>query len=166
MKQIRLNFEEAFELTSYCLLLFPHFGDGGACGVYVVFEGDTCVVKAGELLRSGSEEEHAAVADGASGAEFAHASSSPSGRLSIGCHLDSLAFAMRGPFCTDYRCVCTMPSTATPQDGAAVFKRDFRRGGSVESTRLTSLLPVVMPICSPSMKIHRGRVAGLPVREV
>jgi hypothetical protein len=46
-----------------------------------------------------------------------------------------------------------MPSTATPQDGAAVFKRDFRRGGSVESTRLTSLLPVVMPICSPSMKM-------------
>src|ERR1035437_5726525 len=87
------------------------------------------ILETGELLRSGPKEEHTAVADGASGAEFAHASSLPRGRFSVGCHFHSLAIAMEGSICTDYRCVCAHAADGDSVEGAAVFKRYFRRGG-------------------------------------
>src|SRR5580700_2448625 len=59
------------------LFPFPHFGNGGAGGVYLVFEGDASIIEAGKLLRSGPEEEHSAVADRASRAEFTHTRSLP-----------------------------------------------------------------------------------------
>jgi hypothetical protein len=151
------------------LFPFPHFGDGGSGSIYFVFEGDACVVEAGKLRRCSSEEEHSAVAHRASWAEFTHARPLPRSCFSIGCHFYSLAIAMEGSICADYRCVCAHAGDGDSQYGAAVFKRDFRSGGLCGENRLTSLLPVVIPICSPSIKSTSSfagvRGAGLTVRK-
>jgi hypothetical protein len=76
---------------------------------------------------------------------------------------------MEGSICADYRCVCAHAGDGDSQYGAAVFKRDFRSGGLCGENRLTSLLPVVIPICSPSIKSTSSfagvRGAGLTVRK-
>jgi len=89
------------------LLPLPEFGDCVAGGIYFVFEGSARVVNARKLLGRGSEEQHAAVADGTAGPEFAHARCRPSDRLAILRHVQSLSLAMKGAIRVDDRCeVC------------------------------------------------------------
>src|ERR1700722_10941632 len=85
-----------------CLLPLPHFGDCVAGRVDFVFKGSAGVVDARELLRRRLEEEHASIADGTTGTEFADAGSGPGDALAVLGHGDALSMAEDGAVGTDY----------------------------------------------------------------
>src|ERR1019366_5624147 len=111
------------------LLPFPEFGDGGAGGVDFVLEGGAGVVETGELLRRGAEEEHAAVADGTAGQEFADAGSGPGDAFAVVGHVESLAFAEYGAVGADDRGVGAHAAGGNAEHVAGVFEGDFHGWG-------------------------------------
>jgi hypothetical protein len=133
------------------LLPFPDFGDGAAGGIDFVFEGAAGVIETREVLRCGVEEEHAAITDGAGGSEFAQARSCPGDDLTIWRHDQALSLATDGTVWTDDGGIGPIPEVATPNMVPLSSNETSAVGGSVESTRLTSLLPLVSPILSPIM---------------
>ena len=104
------------------LLPFPDFGDCAACGVYFEFEGSAAVVELGELRRCGSEEEHAAVADGAAGAEVAYACAGPGDGVAVLRHVHSLAGAVDGAVGADDGGVGSHAGDGNAEDLAGVFE--------------------------------------------
>src|SRR5579863_7257891 len=107
------------------LLPLPHLRDGFAGCVDFIFEGHARVVEARQLFRSGFEEEHAAIADGSAGAEFAHACSRPGSALAIRGHLKSLAIAVQGSIRSDHGSVGAHSADGHAAKRTAVFKRYF-----------------------------------------